>query len=505
MVPEVHITMLACARIGAVHTVVFSAFSGQSLKDRIVDSDAKVLVTADGYYRRGKIIDLKSQADIGAMGTSTQKIVVLRRAGNQIEMLNGRDVWWHDMMEKAPLYCEPEEMDSEDMLFMLYTSGTTGKPKGIVHITGGYLTVAYLTAKWDFDLHDDDVFWCTADIGWVTGHTYGCYGPLLNGATIVCYEGSLDYPSYGRWWEIIEKYAVTTFYTAPTAIRMMLKWGDVWPQKYDLSSLRLLGTVGEPINKEAWLWYFKYIGGERCPIIDTWWQTETGATLINSLPGIGPFIPTVAGRSFPGTIHDILDEIGQPVGVGEGGYVVQKSPIAPGMLRIVYKNPQCYKNSYYRVYGPEIYYTGDGAIRWDSIGNFRFTGRVDDIMKVSGHRLSTAEIENVLTQHSAVADCAVVAAPHEIKGEVPIAFVILKGEIEPSLNLENELMQKVAKTIGPIAKPERIIIADAWPKTQSGKTMRRVLKALVRSECVGDTTTMQDNESLEKLKRKLKS
>jgi len=505
MVPEVYIAMLACARIGAVHSVVFSAFSGQSLKDRMVDAEAKVLVTADGYHRRGKVVNLKAQADIGASGTSIQSIVVLKRAGNHVDMVNGRDVWWHDLMEKAALYCEPEQMDSEDLLFILYTSGTTGKPKGIVHTTGGYLTVAYLTAKWDFDLHDDDVFWCTADIGWVTGHTYGCYGPLLNGATIICYEGALDYPSYDRWWEIIEKYAVTVFYTAPTAIRMILKWGNEWPQKHNLTSLRLLGTVGEPINKEAWLWYFKHIGGERCPIIDTWWQTETGATLINSLPGIGPFIPTVAGRSFPGTAHDILDETGQPVAVGEGGYVVQKAPLAPGMLRTVYRNPQCYKNAYYKVYGPKIYYTGDGAIRWDTIGNFRFTGRVDDIMKVAGHRLSTAEIENVLAHHAAVADCAVVAAPHDVKGEVPIAFVVLKEGVACTSTLKSELIQQVAKTIGPIAKPEKIIIADAWPKTQSGKTMRRVLKALVRSEHVGDTTTLQNHESIEKLKRQLTS
>jgi len=505
MIPEVQIAMLACTRIGAVHSVVFSAFSGQSLKDRMVDAEAKVLITADGYYRRGKIVDLKAQADIGIEGTTIEHIVVVKRAGNQVNMVEGRDLWWHHLMEKAPLYCEPESMDSEDMLFILYTSGTTGKPKGIVHHTGGYLTVAYWTSKWDFDLHDEDIFWCTADIGWVTGHTYACYGPLLNGATILIYEGSLDFPDYDRWWAIIEKYGVTVFYTAPTAIRMILKWGDEWPRKHDLSSLRLLGTVGEPINQDAWLWYFQHIGGERCPVIDTWWQTETGATLINALPGIGPFIPTVAGRSFPGTTHDILDESGKPVGVSEGGYLVQRSPIAPGMLRTVYKDPERYKTQYWSVYGPEIYYTSDGAIRWDEMGNIRLTGRVDDVMKVAGHRLSTAEVENALTQHSAVAECAVVAAPHDIKGEVPVAFVTLKEGIKPSASLENELIKQVVKVIGPTAKPEKVILTEALPKTRSGKIMRRILKSLVKREPVGDTTTLMNPEAVEELKQKVGS
>jgi len=503
MIPEVQIAMLACARIGAVHNVVFSAFSGQSVRDRMLDAEAKVLVTADGYYRRGKVVDLKSQADIGIEGTTIKNIVVVKRAGNQINMAKDRDLWWHDLMEKAPLYCAPEPMDSEDMLYLLYTSGTTGKPKGIEHHTGGYLTVAHWTTKWDFDLHDEDIFWCTADIGWVTGHTYSCYGPLLIGATIVVYEGSLDYPSFDRWWAIVEKYGITVFYTAPTAIRMILKWGDEWPQKHDLSSLRLLGTVGEPINQDAWLWYFRVIGGERCPVVDTWWQTETGATLINALPGIGPFIPTVAGRSFPGTIHDILDETGKPVSVGEGGYLVQKGPIAPGMLRTVYKDPERFKTQYFSIYGPETYYTSDGAIRWDDMGNIRLTGRVDDVMKVAGHRLSTAEVENALTQHPAVAECAVVAAPHDIKGEVPIAFVTLKEGIKPSTALEGELLQTVVKVIGPTARPEKIILTEALPKTRSGKIMRRILKSLVKREPVGDTTTLMNPETVEELKQKV--
>lgn len=503
MIPEVQIAMLACARIGAIHSVVFSAFSGESLKSRMEDAEAKVLVTADGYYRRGKVVNLKVNADIGAENTKIEHVVVVRRAGNEVNMTGGTDLWWHELMAKASLYCEPESMDSEEMLFILYTSGTTGKPKGIVHHTGGYLTVALWTSKWDFDLHDEDIFWCTADIGWITGHTYACYGPLLNGATILLYEGALNYPEVDRWWEIVEKYGVTIFYTAPTAIRMILKWGEEWPKKYDLSSIRLLGTVGEPINQDAWMWYFNHIGGGRCPVIDTWWQTETGATLINALPGIGPFIPTVAGRSFPGATHDVLDETGESLGIGEGGYLVQKSPFAPGMLRGVYKDPERYKAQYWSVYGEKTYYTSDGAIKWDELGNIRLTGRVDDVMKVAGHRLSTAEVENALTQHAAVAECAVVAAPHEVKGEVPVAFVVLRQESTQSEELENELMQQVVKVIGPTARPAKIILTDSLPKTRSGKIMRRILKALVKGETVGDVTTLMNPETVEDLKKKV--
>ena len=503
MIPEVQIAMLACARIGAIHSVVFSAFSGESVQSRMQDAEAKVLVTADGYYRRGKVVNLKGNADIGVKDTTIKHVVVVKRTGNEINMTAGRDFWWHKLMAKAPLYCEPEPMESEDTLFMLYTSGTTGKPKGIVHDTGGYATVAYWTSKWDFDLHDEDIFWCTADIGWITGHTYACYGPLLNGATTLVFEGALDYPEVDRWWAIVEKFGVTIFYTAPTAIRMILRWGEEWPKKHDLSSIRLLGTVGEPINQDAWMWYFRHIGGERCPIIDTWWQTETGATLINALPGIGPFIPTVAGRSFPGTVHDILDETGKPVGIGEGGYLVQKTPFAPGMLRGVYKDPERYKTQYWSVYGDKIYYTSDGAIWWDKTGNIRLTGRVDDVMKVAGHRLSTAEVENALTQHAAVAECAVVAAPHDIKGEVPVAFIVLKQGIAASPELENELLKQVVKSIGPTAKPEKIVLTDALPKTRSGKIMRRILKALVKGETVGDVTTLMNPETVEDLKQKV--
>lgn len=503
MIPEVQIAMLACARIGAIHSVVFSAFSGESLRSRMEDAEAKVLVTADGYYRRGKVVNLKTNADVGVENTKIEKVIVVKRAGNTVNMAAGRDLWWHELMTKAPLYCKPEPMDSEEMLFTLYTSGTTGKPKGIVHNVGGYLTVALWTSKWDFDLHDDDIFWCTADIGWITGHTYACYGPLLNGATILVYEGALNFPEVDRWWEIVEKYGVTIFYTAPTAIRMILRWGEEWPKKHDLSSIRLLGTVGEPINQDAWMWYFNHIGGGRCPVIDTWWQTETGATLINSLPGIGPFIPTVAGRSFPGATHDILDETGKPLGIGEGGYLVQKSPFAPGMLRGVYKDPERYKTQYWSTYGEKIYYTSDGAIKWDEMGNIRLTGRVDDVMKVAGHRLSTAEVENALTQHTSVAECAVVAAPHDVKGEVPVAFVVLKQGFTSSPELENSLVQQVVKTIGPTAKPAKIILTDALPKTRSGKIMRRILKALVKGETVGDVMTLMNPETVEDLKRKV--
>jgi len=502
MIPEVQITMLACARIGAIHSVVFSAFSGKSMGERMQDAEAKVLVTVDGYYRRGKQVNLKAEADKGVEGTSIKNVVVVNRVGLDIKMVEGRDLWWDELMTNASDYYEPEVMDSEDILFLLYTSGTTGKPKGIEHHIGGYAVQAYWTAKWDFDLHDDDVFWCTADIGWVTGHTYGCYGPLLCGATMLEFEGAPDYPEKDRWWSLVEEYGVTVFYTAPTAIRMFMQWGEEWPRKHILNSIRILGTVGEPINEEAWLWYFNVIGGDRCPIIDTWWQTETGGTLINSLPGVGPFIPTVAGRSFPGTSHDILDESGQSLGVGEGGYLVQKSPFAPGMLRNVWRNPERYKE-YFRVYGEKYYYTSDGARRWDATGNIRLTGRVDDVMKVAGHRLSTAELENAITGHEAVVECAVVAAPHEIKGEVPIAFVTLRRDVEPSEDLRKELVKHVDVTIGPTARPDKIVFSNELPKTRSGKIMRRILKSLVSNQPIGDTTTLMNPESVQLLKERV--
>ncbi len=498
MIPEAQIAMLACARIGAPHSVVFSAFSADSLRDRIIDAESKALVTCDGYYRRGHPVNLKNNADEAVKGTTIEKVIVFKRTGQEVNWVEGRDLWWHELMAKADLYCEPEVMDSEDILYLLYTSGTTGKPKGVIHTTGGYMTQAYWTAKWDFDLHDEDVFWCTSDIGWVTGHTYNVYAPLSVGATQIFYEGAPDYPDRGRMWEIIEKYGVTVLYTAPTMIRMCMGWGGEWVKQHNLGSLRLLGTVGEPINRDAWMWYFEKVGGGRCPIIDTWWQTETGGTLINALPGVGPFIPTVAGRSFPGTRHEVLDEEGKSLGIGEGGYLVQRSPFGPGMLRGIYKNPDLYQENYWSQY-KKAYFTSDGArlVRKDT---FRLTGRVDDVMKVAGHRLSTAEVENAIGGHEAVAECAVVSAPHEIKGEVPWAFVRLKSG-EPSDELAKEIMDHVVKVLGPTCRPDRIIFANAVPRTRSGKIMRRILKSLVKNEPIGDITTIENPESVENLKK----
>lgn len=499
LIPEVQIAMLACARIGAVHNVVFSAFSSDSLRVRLEDAEAKVLVTADGYYRRGKVVDLKTSADEGIKGTKVEKVVVVKRAGNEVDKVEGRDHWWHELVGKADPNCKPEVMDAEDALFYLYTSGTTGKPKGVIHTTGGYLTQAYWTARWVFDLHDDDIFWCTSDIGWVTGHTYACYGPLLNGVTMLVYEGAPDYPAPDRWWEIIERHKVTVFYTAPTAIRMFVKLAE-WPKKHDLSSIRLLGTVGEPIDREAWLRYFMIIGGGRCPITDTWWQTETGGTLIMSLPGIGPFMPTVAGKSFPGTAHDVVDEEGKPS--SKGGYLVQLPPFAPGMFRGLYKADEKYREIYWNRYRNRLYFTGDGAhkVAHDCI---RVTGRVDDVMKVAGHRMSTAELEDVLNRHGAVMESAVVAKPHVIKGEAPVAYVALKPGVKSSNELAEELIVHIRKMIGPIAKPERIIFADELPKTRSGKIVRRILKALLINEPIGDTSTLLNPKSIEELKRKV--
>lgn len=499
MIPEVIISMLACARIGAIHSVVFSAFSGESLKERLIDAESKVLITADGYYRRGKVLNLKKDADIGIKGTKIKKVIVVKRAGIDVKFARGRDCWWHVLMKNAKPYCEPVIMDSNDTLFVLYTSGTTGKPKGVVHDTGGYLTQAYWTTLWNFDLHHEDVFWCTADLGWITGHTYGCYGPLLTGSTMLLYEGAPNYPNPGRWWKIIEDNGVTVFYTAPTAIRMFMKSGEKWVKKYDLNSLRILGTVGEPIDEDAWLWYFRHVGGGRCPIIDTWWQTETGGTLVNALPGIGPFIPTVAGRSFPGTKHAVLDYKGRTASVGKVGFLVQLPPFAPGMLHGVYRNPKKYRETYWKRFGEKIYYTSDGA--WiDRNGNIRLTGRVDDVMKVAGHRLSTAELENAIDEHELVSECAVVPKPHEIKGQVPIAFVILKKG-KGSKRLEKELTKHVDTMIGPTARPAKIFFVNDVPKTRSGKIVRRVLKNLLRDEELGNLTTLMNPECIKEIEQ----
>lgn len=499
MIPEAVIAMQACARIGAPHSVVFSAFSPDSLRDRMIDAGAKVVITADGYYRRGKAINLKRNADAGVEGTPVEKVVVVKRLDGSAPMTAGRDLWYHELMEGASEDCPAEEMDSEDLAFLLYTSGTTGKPKGIMHTTGGYAVQSYLTAKWNFDLHEGDIFWCTADVGWITGHTYINYAPLMNGVTSLMYEGSPDAPDYGRMWAIIEKHKVTQLYTAPTAIRMFLKWGDEWPAKHDLSSLRLLGTVGEPINVDAWLWYFEKIGGGRCPIIDTWWQTETGANMVNSLPGIGPFIPTIAGRPFPGVIGDILDAGGTPVKPGEGGYLSIFNPFPPALTRGIYGDMERFKAQYFTEYGPERYFTSDGA-RKDEMGNIRITGRVDDVMNVAGHRLATAEVESALAQNDKVSEVAVVSRPHDLKGEVPVAFVLLKAGVEHSDEIRKELLGTVTTVIGPTGRPDEIVFVDDVPKTRSGKIMRRVLKALVRNEPVGDLTTLQNPESVDHLK-----
>jgi acetyl-CoA synthetase len=500
MIPEAVIAMQACVRIGAVHTVVFSAFSAESLRDRLLDSGARLLITADGYWRRGKLVDLKPQADQALAGTKVEKVIVVRRTGHQIPMDPRRDIWYHELVRGEKDFCPAEPLDSEDLAFILYTSGTTGKPKGVMHTTGGYAVQVYTTCKWDFNLHEDDIHWCTADVGWITGHSYLNYGPLMNGVATVVYEGSPDYPDFGRMWQIIEKHKVTVYYTAPTAIRMHVKWGDEWPKKYDLSSLRILGTVGEPINEEAWLWYFKLIGGERCPIIDTWWQTETGATCVQALPGIGPFIPTVAGRPFPGIRAKIVDAGGQPVKVGEGGYLVIEPPFPPALTRGLYGDPEKFKATYFGEFGPRLYFTKDGA-RMDEMGNIRITGRVDDVMNVAGHRLATAEVEDALAQHPLVSEVAVVSRPDEIKGEVPVAFVLLKAGAQPSEELKKELIKTVDKYIGPTARPAEIYFAEDVPKTRSGKIMRRILKALVRGEPIGDITTLRNPECVEQLKQ----
>jgi acetyl-CoA synthetase len=502
MTPEVVIAMLACARIGAPHSVVFGGFSAESLADRINDAQAKVLITADGGWRRGAIVPLKRNADEALRHCpSVQKVVVFQRIGGDytVPMQEGRDLWWHELMANAPLTCEPEPLDSEHLLYLLYTSGSTGKPKGIMHTTGGYLTGVTLTTKWVFDLKDEDVYWCTADVGWVTGHSYIVYGPLANGATCVMYEGAPDYPDRDRFWAIVEKYRVTILYTAPTAIRAFMKWGESYPQRHDLSSLRLLGTVGEPINPEAWMWYHEHIGGGRCPIVDTWWQTETGMILITPLPGITATKPGSATRPFPGVFADILDEQGNPVPTGKGGYLVITRPW-PAMTRGLYGDPERFMQIYWSKY-PGIYLTGDGAKR-DEDGYFWLLGRVDDVINVAGHRLSTMEIESALVDHPAVAEAAVIGKHHEIKGQAVAAFVIIKEGYQADERLREELKQHVANKIGAIARPDDIIFTADLPKTRSGKIMRRLLRDVAEGRALGDTTTLADPTVVQALKEK---
>jgi len=502
MVPELPIAMLACARIGAAHTVVFGGFSAEALRDRITDAQAKVLVTADGGWRRGAIVPLKQHADEAVAQTpSIEHVVVVRRVGDaaRIPWREGRDRWWHDLVAQAPLGCPAEEMESEDLLYLLYTSGTTGKPKGIIHTTGGYMVGTYLTTRWVFDLKPDDVYWCTADIGWVTGHSYIVYGPLANGATSVMYEGSPDYPDKDRFWAIVEKYRVSILYTAPTAIRTFMKWGPEYPARHDLSSLRLLGTVGEPINPEAWMWYYTHIGGERCPIVDTWWQTETGMILISPLPGITTLKPGSATRPLPGIGAEILDERGRPVGPNEGGYLVLTRPW-PAMLRGIYGDPARYQQQYWSRF-PGVYFTGDGAKR-DADGDFWLLGRVDDVINVAGHRIGTYEVESALVDHPAVAEAAVIGVTHEVKGQAIAAFVTLKAGQEGGNPMADVLKQHVVKKIGALARPEQILFTAELPKTRSGKIMRRLLRDIAEGRVLGDTTTLADPAVVHSLKER---
>ncbi|MFV0445551.1 MAG: acetate--CoA ligase [Planctomycetaceae bacterium] len=499
MVPELAIAMLACARIGATHSIIFGGFSADAIADRNNDAQAKVVVTADGGWRRGKEVPLKANVDESLTKSQTvEKVVVLRRTGGDVDMVPDRDYWWHDLMDTADADCPAVEVDSEHPLFILYTSGSTGKPKGVLHTTAGYLLGTKLTSKWVFDLKDEDVYWCTADIGWITGHSYICYGPLQNGTTTLMYEGAPNWPDNGRFWEIIEKYRVSIFYTAPTAIRAFIKWGDEWPQKYDLSSLRLLGSVGEPINPEAWMWYHRMIGGERCPIVDTWWQTETGVIMISPLPGITKTKPGSCTRPLPGVVPEIVSEKGEPLDANQGGLLVMTQPW-PSMLRTLYGDHERFKDVYFGKL-PGLYFAGDGA-RKDKDGYYWVMGRVDDVINVSGHRLSTMEVESALVSHPLVAEAAVVGFPHEIKGEGICCFVIPKGNT-PDESAKKELIAHVRHQIGALATPDQIRFTMALPKTRSGKIMRRLLRDIAAGrESAGDTTTLEDYSVLAKLRQ----
>ncbi len=496
MIVELPIAMLACARIGAVHSIVFGGFSADALRDRILDSGCTFLVTCDDAFRGAKKIPMKTTADTAmtACANAAKPIktcIVYKHADGNVPMTEGRDVWWHDAMKDASATCEPEQLDAEDPLFILYTSGSTGKPKGVLHTTGGYMVFAATTFKYIFDYHDSDVFWCTADIGWVTGHTYIAYGPLLNGATEVMFEGLPNYPKPDRFWDVCEKHGVTIFYTAPTAIRSLMREGEQWPKAHDLSKLRILGSVGEPINPEAWIWYYENVGNKKCPIVDTWWQTETGGILITPLPGAIPTKPGAATVPFFGVVPKIVNEQGKEVGVNEGGYLVITEPW-PGIMRTVYGQHERFKETYFTRF-PGLYFTGDGA-RKDEDGFFWLMGRIDDVLNVSGHRIGTAEVESALVSHAKVAEAAVVGFPHEIKGQGIYAYVTLKSGIPPSDELKKELINHLRKEIGPIATPDKLQFTDALPKTRSGKIMRRILRKIAEGEVesLGDVSTLAD-------------
>ena len=503
MVPEAVIAMLACARIGAVHSVIFGGFSAESVRDRVNDAQAKVLITADGGYRRGQVLPLKRLADEAMAGTPSIRhcMVVRRRPGGEgdeafAQMTEGRDHWWHRLLEGESAECEPTPMDAEDLLFILYTSGTTGKPKGIVHTTGGYLTQVAATTKYVFDLKSEDVFWCTADIGWVTGHSYVVYGPLANGATVFIYEGAPDWPERDRFWSLVERYGVTVLYTAPTAIRAFMKWGTELPGRHDLSSLRLLGSVGEPINPEAWIWYQTHIGGGRCPIVDTWWQTETGGIMITPLPGVTTTKPGSATTPFPGIKADLVDAAGTVVSQG-GGFLTLSEPW-PGMLRTIYGDDQRYRDTYWSRF-PGRYFAGDGA-KLDEDGYWWILGRVDDVLNVAGHRIGTMEVESALVEHPAVAEAAVVGRAHDLKGQALAAFVTLKDGQHASSELKDDLKAHVTQKIGAIARPDDIFFSADLPKTRSGKIMRRLLKDIAEGRALGDTTTLADPNVVSRLK-----
>lgn len=499
MVPELAIAMLACARIGATHSIIFGGFSADAIADRNNDAQSKLVITADGGWRRGKEVPLKANVDASLeRSESVEKVVVLRRTGGDVEMVPDRDYWWHDLMDNASADHEAAHLDSEHPLFILYTSGSTGKPKGVLHTTAGYILGAQMTSRWVFDYKDEDTYWCTADIGWITGHSYIVYGPLANGVTSVMYEGAPNWPDEGRFWEVVEKYRVNIFYTAPTAIRAFIKWGDEWPQKYDLSSLRLLGTVGEPINPEAWIWYHKMIGGERCPIVDTWWQTETGGIMLSPLPGVTATKPGSCTTPLPGVVPAIVTEDGKELEANQGGLLVMTQPW-PHMLRTLYGDHQRFIDTYFSKFNGKYYFAGDGA-RKDEDGYYWVMGRVDDVLNVSGHRLSTMEVESALVSHDLVAEAAVVGFPHDLKGEGICCFVIPKGDI-PEDEAKEVLKQHVRKQIGAIATPDQIRFTPALPKTRSGKIMRRLLRDIAAGrENKQDTTTLEDQSILEKLR-----